>query len=399
MADYLLYPTSGTGTTPNEVLLKENVENEIINLFPDELTLQLFLPNKPTMQTWGEQPVDTISNVTRTGAVLAASSVAAGPPINSISGVDVVVQPENSSPNYVTPAYPHKLRFVTEIHQDAFGVSGTSIAASNYGFANRQDYEALKVAKKQMLDFELRCWFAPGSNPSGQEVNPSDGAVTAWTTSNRRQTQGLFHWICNGGLERGAGLTADKWNYHGEVLKSTSHDYRTWAYNANGLPLTADMWTNKLLTPWSQIAKGVTQNTIAFMSNKARMLFRTFALPAAGAINTRTIAAGDRRIVDAVDIYETDAGKVAIKGSYYLNIASQSSVTDMTSGSDITSAWDEMVLVINTEGFCIRTYRPQQAYMLGRTKDGEEMMYVMEKGLQCRSPFYGAAIVNCVAAA
>ncbi len=392
MADYLLYPTTAAGgvIAANEPLLKENIEDEIINLFPDELVLQLFLPNKPSMQTWGEQPVDTINNVTRTNAVLAL-------------GDDEVVKEEYSTATLQAATFGHKIRYVTEIHQTAFGVSGTSIQASTYGFANRQDYEAMKIAKQQMLDFELRCWFAPGSNPAGQEIPPATGTPAAWsnpnTPLNRRQTQGLFHWITNGGIERGNGLTASKWNYHGEVLKSGTQDYRTWAYNANGLPLTADMWTNKLLTPWSQIAKGVTQNTVAFMSNKARMLFRTFALPAAGAVNTRTIAAGERKIVDAVDIYETDAGKVAIKGSYYLNVAGQTATVNLTGPTQLSCAWDEMVLVINPEGYCIRTYRPQQAHMLGRTKDGEEMMYVMEKGLQCRSPFYGAGIVNCVAAA
>lgn len=390
MGDYLLYPNDPASTAAavlNEKLVKENVEDSLINKFPDDMPLQLMLGSEATPQFWGEQPVDTLGGVSRLASSMALTS----------SSSELAVKQEFSAASFVDTQYARKIRFVTEIHQDSFAVSGTSRAADTYGFADRFRLEAEKVAKKQLLDLELRMWHASGTSPQGTVISAAGVESLIGATYAARQTQGILPWICRGGLERGAGLTANVYNSHGELLRDgATNDYRTWAHNANGLALDATMWNQKLISPWSQIAKGVTTDNVAFMGYKTKLLFRTFAHVSAGSLNTRTISADAKRIVDGIDYYDTDGGTTKVMYSYYLNIPSRTTTFTMTTGS-VAAIWDESVVVINPQYYKIMRYRPQSMEMLGKTHDGDKAMWTMEAGLKCSHPFAGAAIVNCVA--
>lgn len=378
-----------SANTRLEPLTREYVHDEIINRFPLHFPLQQWLGRESTPQLWGEMPVDTFGGITRTEAAMAI-----------ISGtIDATIREEASSASYITDQYPSKIRFVTEIHQDAFSVSGTNLASDMYGIRNRFAYEGEKVAKKQMSDLELRMWFARGTTPNGSIANRTTGAETAPVGGAvyKRQTQGLMSWILTGGLERGAGISTNIYNTHGEALKSSSGDYRPHAYNAGGLVLDETMWNQSLMSPWYTMSSDVVGNKVAFMGSKPKQLFRSFALTTNGSINQRTIPAENKKIIDTVDFYESDFGTVMLNLCYFLNIGSQSTSYTLSDSSTVSAAWDSSILVIEPAMYKIRTYRAQEFSKLAKTGDFEPGMFVLEAGLQCRHPFGGAAIVNCVA--
>lgn len=380
---YTLWPTTGTSSVPNEVLVKEDVTNEITNLFPLHSPLHQWLGRKPMSTVHQEQPVDTIGNITRTNAAIALGS-------------DATVRTSGSDASYVTELYPHKLRGVCQLQHDAWAVSGTDRKAEMWGISDRFTHEGIKVSKKLLQDFELRGFWARGTSPSGNTVNRTTGALSAG--NNARQTQGIGSWILTGGLERGKGLTNTIYNTHGEILRSSaSLDYRTHAYDAQGLQFDEQMWSQSLMNPWYDLAADVTKTNVAFMGSKPKFAFRTFALSVIGAINQRTIPAASKRIIDTVEVYETDFGVTYLHLNYYMNKAETTTYT-LSDSASVVVPWDETILVINPQYYKIGEFRAMEYQPLAKTGDADKGQYVMEKGILCLHPFGGAGLVNCIAA-
>lgn len=380
---YTLWATSGTPSAPNEVLVKENVSESVINLYPEYSPINQWCSTVPMSQPLREQPVDTLANITRTNAAM-------------VLGSDTTVQQSGSAANYLTENYPHKIRGIAHIQQAAWSVSGTDRAVEMYGINDRFTYTSAHVAKKFLQDFNLRAHWARGTNVGGLTVSTSAGTVAAG--GNRRQTQGLASWILTGGLERGKGLTANLWNTSGEVLRSSATlDYRTHAHDAQGVQLSEDMWNDQLMSPWYNLASTATGTKVAFMGAKCKFAFRTFALSALGAINQRTIPAENKRIVDDVQVYDTAFGPTFLHLNFYLNQPETTTYT-LTDSASVVVPWDETILVFNPAYYHIGQVRPMEFSPLAKDGDRDNGMYTWEAGLLCDHPFGGAAITNCIAA-
>lgn len=399
MAVYTLYAGTSVSSTmagPNEVLVKEDVSDLVTNLFPYDTPLHQFLERESMSQIFKESPVDDETAITRTSTAVGMNAAGVG--------ADSVVKLEASTASPGATQYPSKVRGVAEIHQEAFDVSGTDRATSMYGITDRFTYQAMKLARRMTNDFEFRFWHGKGTRPDGAVVtNYATGAVNTTdglggTGSFPRQTQGLFNWIFRTGLERTTtGVGANFFNAHGEQLKGSGFNYCSYAFDAAGVNLSSSMLQQKLFGPWWDIG-GDPRGCVLFMGTKPKELFSTICLTANGEINSRSIPAASKRIVDVVDVYETQFGIHFVNQVRYLN-QPQVSVFDTTSaGSNVSIAWDESIIAIQPRGWRIGVLRGLGFTPIAKTGDFDRGMFTGEMGILTRSPIYGAGLGNCIAA-
>lgn len=373
MATYLVYPTASIGSTPNETLMKESVEDLITNLFPLHLDLHNEFGSMGMSNVEHNYPMDTHGLITRTAAQFAT----ANPPT-------AFQQPEGSTATSGTAGYPVKLKGIAEIHQRSFAVSGTDRAVSHYGINDRYTYEALKVLQTVSNDFEFSFWWSPGSVVGGFDADSTG------TTLAVRQTQGLCHWIAMSGLQRTKIGTTSITDGNGNVITGS---YSTWAQDANGVNLDRAMFENAMFQ-WKQLG-GQPMGCTVYASSPVRSLFTTFALTAGGPINERQVAADAKKITDVIDIYETQHGMHYLKGSFYLDIAGQTQSIAQSAGST-TVAWNETLLAIQPRYYKIGVLRPTTTVPIAKTGDFDQGMVVGEKALLCTHPQGGVGIFNCV---
>lgn len=393
---YSLYNTGASTAAAQAVLLKENVADLISNLFPLDYPLTQTLEQVPLGGSpWKELPVDTFGQITRTAASVAMSTTTAR--------TDTAVKIEGATPSSLTDEYGHKIRCVSEIHSLKFSATGTAQAAALYGIRDPLAYNAFKATETLMSDFEMRFWHARGTTPSGGYIEDfAAGTATGNGIGNSgsefpRQTQGLVNWIVRSGLERTvSGTGSTFYNAHGEVLKNSTVDFRAYAYDLNGQNLTRDHLRARLMSPWWAIG-GRPDGCLIFCGTKVKQLFTDFANSVNGPINQRNIPASDKAIYDTVDVYVTDVGTHYVNLCRYLDLAQNSVYNTTSAGSDITAAWDEMLIAIMPDYWKIGTYRGVGMTPLAKTNDSDEAMIVGEMGLMCRNPLAGAALINAVA--
>lgn len=396
---YTLYNTGASTAAAQAVLLKENVADIISNLFPLDYPLiqtleQVSLGGSP----WKELPVDSFSTITRTASAVAMAT--------TTGRTDTTVRIEGATPTALTDEYAHKIRCVSEIHSHKFSASGTAQAAALYGINDPLAYNAFKATETVMSDFELRFWHARGTTPSGGYIEDfaagtatgnGIGNVTGPPAEFPRQTQGLVNWIVRSGLERTvSGTGSTFYNAHGEVLKNSSVDFRSYAYDLNGQNLTRDHLRARLMSPWWQIG-GRPNGCLIFCGSKVKQLFTDFANSVNGPVNQRNVPASEKAIYDTVDVYVTDFGTHYVNLCRYLDLSQNSVYNTTSAGSDITSAWDELLVAIMPDYWKIGTYRGVGMAPLAKTADADEAMIVGEMGLMCRNPIAGAALLNAVA--
>jgi len=384
---YTVYGLTGGGL--NEALVKENVGNLISNLFPLEFKLQQLLAHEPVSSVFVEKPIDTFTSamINRVSSVFGSSGATAA---------TTSAKPEAHTYTAYTEAYPAKLKSVMEIQGLQFAVSDTSRATSMYGIADRFAYEGLKATKAVAAMFEHSLTWSPGTVAAGEDLDSGGGTYYA------RQTQGLVHWICKSGLQRtktGLGQASfldghdNQFGTNSPALNTGASSY---AYDANGATLDRAMFKDMLMSKWYDISN-VQDGARGFTCGRIKGLISEFALTANGAINERTTSAEGKRIVDTVDMYETEHGIVRIEILRELSISGQSLAVGYGASTDtVTIPFDEVLLFIKPEFFKIGVYRPISLAALGKTGDFESGLVRGEMGLICTNPQGGAAIVNCL---
>ena len=399
MSNYLVWNNLDVTTLPNEALLKENVGDLIINLFPLDTPLHQVLG---TVDLGGnvfyEQPVDTFST-----ALINRSSAVFGTTAAQIASDLSNAKPEGFTYVTGTPQYQVKMKAcVAEIQGRQFGVSDTNRALQYYGMADRFAYEALKTTQAIVNQFELSMWWSPGTPPEGIDALTSTEDIV-------RQTQGLVFWIGKSGLQRSKhGLNAS--NIHrdghgndfgdggGLVPSTLGQAASSWMFDAAGLPLDQGMFKDNLMAQWYSIC-GRQAGAVGFAGAKIKNLFSQFALTANGPINERTLEAAAKRVVDAVDYYETDFGVVSLNLCRYLNLPQTSTITtsNATEGDTSTTVpWDETMVFIQPRYFKRAVVRPVYMSPIGKTGDFEQGLVRGEQGLLCMNPQGGAGLTNCI---
>lgn len=380
-----------TASTLTELLRKENVEDLIVNLFPLDTPLHQTLETV-SMGSYIKTPVDTFNS----GLINRVSSVFG----NGTAGwATVNVRPEGHTYTNYTEGYGQQMiSGVTEIHGKSFSVSDSDRNEPLYGMTDRFAYEAMKATEAVVNEFEHSFWWSPGSTPGGIQVHTGGPANDI-----ARRTQGVCYWVLASGLQRskqGGTITEATHNdQHGNNFGTNDPTLNTgaatWAYDANGLTLDKAMFKDNLMAKWYDLT-GRQAGAMGFCGAKIKNLFTEFSLTANGPINERTLEAAAKRVIDTVDFYETDFGTVSLNLCRYLNISGQSSVIDLTTVADVTVPWDEILIFIQPQYFRIGVKRPVYMSPLGKTGDFESGLIRGEKGIICRNPQAGAAVVNCL---
>jgi hypothetical protein len=388
MGTYTVWSTSAVGSAAQEALVKESVGDLITNLFPLDTPLQQILEKVPMNNVFHEQPVDSFGNINRTSAAFATNS----------GGTAQIAKQEGATYTSTTARYPKRMiACVAEIQGLQFAVSDTDRAMSQYGMVDRFAYEALKTTEEIVNNFEMSFWWSPGTPPSGSDLDSGGGVVPV------RQTQGLVHWMAKSGLQRTKiGLAQDSFtDGHGNNFGDTTDSYSalnrasSYCYDAGGVVLDDTMFKDNLMAQWYDLT-GRQAGAVGFCGSKIKTLISRFALTANGAINDRTLDAASKRLVDAIDYYETDFGVVAINLCRYLNISGQSVAVGYGPSSDtVTIPYNEVLLFMKPEYFKIGVVRPVYMSPLGKTGDFEQGLIRGEQGLLCRNPQAVAGIVNC----
>jgi len=387
MSDFLLTDNTAVATAMNEATLKEQVQDLLINLFPLDTPLQQVCERINMNSTFMYQPIDTYnsSDISRVSSVFDA-----GGDWNAINA-----KPEGFTYSTATPQYTAKLKSVAEIQGRAFGVSGTERAVAMWGITDRYVLEALKKTQAVVNGYEMSFHWSPGTTEFGADLNTGGQAIQT-----ARQTQGLVHWIAKSGLQRSkiglgqATLSDGHGNNFGTGGGALNAGASTWMYDAAGLPLDQAMFKDNLMAQWYTIT-GRQANKMGFCGTKIKNLFSQFALTANGAINERTLSAASKEVIDTVDYYTTDFGRVGLNLDRYLNIAGQSVTVAQTTGS-VVIPYDEVLVFIDPAYFKIGVLRPVTLEALGKTRDAEDGQVTGEQAFVCLNPQGGAGIVNCI---
>lgn len=389
MADYVLWNQTDVTTAANEALLKEHVQDLLINLFPLDTPLWRAFGHIPMNSVFIANGVDTFSTsyINRAASVFDRTT-------GSFAGLHA--KPEAHTYTSTTPQYAQRLKSVAQIHGLQFGVSRTERAVSMYGITDRWTLEALKATQAVMNNFEYDFWWSNGTSEAGAQLHTGGGVDIA------RQTQGLCNWLMRSGLQRmkqGGTITSanhldGNGNDYGTANPTLNTGAATWVYDANGLPFDQSMFKDNMMSKWFDLT-GIQAGATGFMGARMKNLFSQFALTANGNINERTISAESRSITDTVDFYTTDFGTVGVNLTRYLNLA-QSHIIDLTTVADVTVAADEVALFIKPEYFKIGIVDPIALSSLGKTRDAEDGLVVGECGLVCLNPQAGVGIVNAI---
>lgn len=389
MADYVLWNQTDVTTAANEALLKENVQDLLINLFPLDTPLWRLLGHIPMQSVFIANGVDTFSTsyINRAASVFDRTG-------GSFAGLSA--KPEAFTYTSTTPQYAQRLKSVAEIQGKQFGVSRTDRAVSMWGITDRYTLEALKATQSVMNNFEYSFWWSPGTAETGAQLHTGGGTDIA------RQTQGLCNFLMRSGLQRskqGGTITEathldGNGNNYGTTNPTLNTGAATWVYDANGLPFDQAMFKDNMMAKWYELT-GIQSGAMGFMGMRMKNLFSQFALTANGSVNERTLAAEQRSVVDTIDYYTTDAGTVGVNLSRYLNLT-QAHVIDLTTIADVTVAADETALFIKPEYFKIGILSPISLSSLGKTRDAEDGLVVGECALVCLNPQAGVGIVNAL---
>ncbi len=223
---------------------------------------------------------------------------------------------------------PNRLQNITQIFAKTAKVSNTELATNRVG-GNRMAEELQEKLASLKNDIEFA--LVRGSIASG-------GASTGG--SNARQLKGIKNWI-----------TTNASNYSGATLTET---------------LLNDMFESV----WNQ--GGMVDAVYTSMKGKRRISGFT-------AGNTKEIAADDKRLVNAVDVYEADAAKtVKLFAHRYVTVAGDY-------GTTATPAFDVIALQEDTWAVAFLEGREPKTIDLAITGDYQAKEVITELTLEARA--------------
>jgi hypothetical protein len=388
---YTVWDQSTANAAALEALLKEQVQDLLINLFPLDTPLQQVCGREQMGSTHDAQPIDTFGT---TGAERIRRVASVFSPTAGADFTFVLAKPEGHTYPQTATQFPSKLVSVAEIQGEQFGVSDTNRALEYWAMQDRFALEALKSTQSTVNNFEHSFWWAPGSPPEGKQMHTGGGVDVA------RQTQGLVHWIMHSGLNRSkqpagqADHIDGNGNNFGTNNPTLFRGARTWAFDAAGLPLDQSMFKDNLFSQWYNLT-GRQAGAVGFSGARIKNLFSQFALTANGAINDRTLDAASKLVVDTVDFYETDFGVVSLNLCRYLNIPTET--VDIDHGpANTTVPYNEVLVFIHPAFFKIGVVRPISFASIGKKGDFEEGLVRGELAFKCKNPQAGTGIVNCI---
>lgn len=245
-------------------------------------------------------------------------------PVDTLPTVGDNAQIEGASAIADSGTNPGRAVNVTQIFERVAKVSGTEESVTSAGFSSRMAYEVEKEMKKIKNDIEFAL---------------IRGSIASGTGSAARRLKGVKNWI-----------TTNTSGHSGATFTETMlNDYFQLSWNRGGK-------VNAIYTP---------------MSGKRRISSFT-------AGSTKNVDASDRRLINSVDVYESDAAGITMLFPHRY-------VTQSGDYVGAASATSFAVLGLQEDTWAVATLRPLKATDLAKDGDNEKKMLVTELTLESRA--------------
>lgn len=227
---------------------------------------------------------------------------------------------------------PTRRQNITQIFRKTAVVSGTEAEVNRVG-GDRMAYEITKKLKALKNDIEFA--LVRGSISSG---------LASTGTASARRLKGIKNW------------------FDGVATVSTS--------NYSGATLTETVLNDMFESVWNNSGKEV---NAVYTTMKGKRRISSFT-----AGNTKNVNADDKRLVNAVDVYQSDAARmVKLFAHRYVTVAGDY-------GTTATPGFDVLALNEGTWAVAYLTGREPKTVDIARTGDADRKMIVTELTLEAR---------------
>jgi hypothetical protein len=236
-----------------------------------------------------------------------------------------------------------------QINEKTFVISESDLVADNAGRGVEMAYQEAKKGLELRKDIEFTCVNsnkigAVGAGNEGGSPDARDaGTVQAWIASNV--------------------------NLAGDGAVPTNMGQTGWTARTVGTPRTFD---ESLLTDVIDkvYLAGGNPDTLMANTKQKRVISQTFT----GSADERHIMVPDKRVINAVDFYESDYGVLSIVPNRYMT--------------------QESVFVLDTDMWEVAYYRPFSTTPLAKTGDNEKKQMTVEWTLVSKEEASGGAVYD-----
>jgi len=246
-----------------------------------------------------------------------------------------VAEGADAAPAAVNPTI--RLGNYCQINDKSFVISGSDMVADNAGRGVEMSYQEAKKGLELRKDIEFTCVGVNKARAAGTGNNP--GAAVA------RETATVLSWIATNTDKdiNGADPTGD-----GTDARTDSVDTR---------PFTEALLTNVIDKIY---LAGGTPDMIMANTQQKRVISTSFR----GGSDQNNSDVSAKRIINAVDFYESDYGTLSVVPNRYMR--------------------QRDVLVLDSDMFSVDYYRPFFTHDLAKTGDNEKKQMVVEWTLQSK---------------
>ena len=260
----------------------------------------------------------------------------------------------------------------TMIHERFVGVSDSQRTTREFGVPDEYTHQLWETAISFGMDWEhFMLWTRATAGVPGA-INAGTGQQTAGAVQFAYDT----------------GVTATPTIAGTEYPAYWSSTY----YKGTGNDITRDELVANVLQPFWEKG-GELDRALAFVGTKVKNVISQFSHLHSGSgptlsatpLNERSIPAGLHKIVDKVDVYEGDWGRLfVVKNRNMANSSTYSNFGPSGSQNDITP--NTSMLLFEPQFFELMVKEAVTAYDLPKLGHGQGGVIVGEMGLACRNP-------------
>lgn len=312
--------TTATFDTYLSVGIREDLTDVIYNIAPSDTPFVSNVDSGSAKGTYHEWQTDSLAAVADSPVAEGADAVAAA----------------------VTPTV--RLGNYCQINEKTFVISGSDMVADNAGRGVELAYQEAKKGLELRKDIEYRCVGVSSAKVAG--AGNAGGSPVA------REAATLYSWIYDN-LSLGATGTAPTGDGSDVVSEGTPR-----AFTEAMLESVLD----------SCYLNGANPDTIMANTTQKRVISSSFTGRATAIEGSHM----DKKIVNAVDFYESDYGVLAIVPNRYMAQTN--------------------VFVLDTDMWSINYYRPFKTEELAKTGDNIKKQMIVEWTLVAREPLANGAV-------
>lgn len=259
-------------------------------------------------------------------------------------GDNPVPEGADATPTALTPTV--RLGNYCQIQERTFAISGTDLVADNAGRGVEMAYQEAKKGLELRKSVEYACVFVNKGYDAG--TGNAGGAPTA------REAATVQAWLSTN-LSTGAGATAPTGDGSDAYQPGTPR-----AFTEDMLEAVID----------SIYLQGGTPDIIMANTTQKRVITSSFK----GSADSRQIMVPDKRVVNAVDFYESDYGTLSVVPNRYMP--------------------QTAVYVLDTDMWEVAYHRPYMTYDLAKTGDNEKKQMLVEWTLVSREEAASGAVYD-----